>query len=71
MNMTIEKELEKYNRIKIDLLKMAQCIDDCTEKSEKEFYQNICIEYSKELKKLKKSIESTYEIQLCKCCIGQ
>lgn len=47
--MSIEEELEKYNQLKIDLLKMSKCIEDC-DISQKELYQNICLEYSKELK---------------------
>ena len=68
--MPIEEELKRYTRIKLDLLKMAKCIDACANKSEEEFYQNICIEYSKELRNIKRSIESTYGIKICKYCIG-
>jgi hypothetical protein len=64
----IEKELQKYNQIKTDLLKMAKCIDACTEKSEEEFYQNLCLEYSKELKNIKKTIEESYNVKICSCC---
>ncbi|MCS0824652.1 hypothetical protein NX029_11780 [Cytobacillus firmus] len=64
---TIEIEFKKLNRIKSDLLKIAKCIDACTNKSEKEFYQNICLEYSKELKQMKESIEQTYNVELHSC----
>ncbi|WP_235924804.1 hypothetical protein [Neobacillus sedimentimangrovi] len=67
-NVKIEMELKKYNRIKSDLLKMAKCIDSCSETSEKEFYQNVCLEYSKELKQIKKFIEDSYDIEICPCC---
>lgn len=63
---TIEKEIEKINQIKIDLLKMSQCIEKCAE-PQKELYQNICIEYSRELKKIKKSIEAIYNVSICEC----
>lgn len=64
----MEKEIVKYNRIKTELIKLAQCIDKCTENREKEFYQNICLEYSKELKNLKSAIEESYNIKICNCC---
>lgn len=67
--MNIEEELKRYNRIKTDLLKMAKYIDVCANKSEEEFYQNICLEYSKELKKVKKCIESTHDVKICECGI--
>lgn len=63
----IEKQFEKYNQVKMDLLKMSKCIE-CCEESRKDLYQNICVEYSKELKEIKKSIEETYGIKICKCC---
>lgn len=63
---TIEKEIEKINQIKIDLLKMSQCIEKCTE-PQKELYQNICLEYSRELKKIKRSIEEIYDVKICEC----
>jgi hypothetical protein len=66
--MKLENEFKKYNRIKIELLKMAKCIDACTEKSEEELYQNVCLEFSKELRQIKKSIEETYNIEICGCC---
>lgn len=64
--MTIEKDFKKYNLIKTDLLNMAKCIDECSKSSEKEFYQDICLEYSKELKRMRKAIEETYNVNLCK-----
>nr|WP_194950050.1 hypothetical protein [Anoxybacillus flavithermus] len=63
----IDEKIKKYNQIKIDLLKIVKCIDCCTE-DEKELYQNIAIEYSKELKRLKKSIESAYDVKICDYC---
>lgn len=55
----LESELKKYQQIKIELLRMAKCIECCRE-SEKEMYQNICFEYSKELRKVKEIIDSVY-----------
>ncbi|MBD8591434.1 MULTISPECIES: hypothetical protein [Peribacillus] len=63
----LESQLEKYNQIKIDLLKVAKCIECCSD-NERELYQNISLEYSKELRGIKQSIEDVYGIQLCACC---
>lgn len=63
----IEKKFEKYNQIKIDLLNVSKCLE-CCEESQKDLYQNICVEYSKELKKMKKHIEDTYEVSISNCC---
>lgn len=63
----IEYELKKYNKIKTDFLKMSKCLKHC-DKSQKELYQNICIEYSMELKKIKNSLESMYDVKICQCC---
>lgn len=65
---TIEKEFEKYNQLKIDLLKISKCIQCCDEKRDEERYQNIALEYSKELKNLTNMIEQEYKISLCNCC---
>lgn len=65
---TIEKELGKYNQLKIDLLKISKCIQCCEEKKDEERYQNIALEYSKELKTLTNIIEQEYNISLCNCC---
>ncbi|EGI2114993.1 hypothetical protein FH832_003060 [Listeria monocytogenes] len=64
---TIENKFKRYNEIKMDLLKMAKCLDYCDE-SQKEMYQNICVEYSKELKDMKKSLELLYDVSICRCC---
>ena len=64
---SIEEEFKKYNQIKIDLVNMSKCIQSC-EGPQKNCYQNICLEYSKELKKIKKAIESDYGINICACC---
>ncbi len=62
--MPFEDKLRKYNQIKIDLLKMSKHLDFCDE-TEKNLYQNICVEYTKELKEIKKSLEQTYGIEIC------
>ncbi|MBD8589759.1 hypothetical protein IFT92_18365 [Peribacillus simplex] len=67
MEEVIENEFKKYNQFKMDLLKMSQCLECCDE-SQKELYQNICLEYSKELKKIQTSIERTYGIIVCNNC---
>lgn len=64
----IDAEIEKYNQLKIDLLKISKCIECCEEKNKEEMYQNIALEYSKELKHLKKAIEKEYKIKLCCYC---
>lgn len=65
---TIEKEFGKYNQLKIDLLKISKCIQYCEGKKDEERYQNIALEYSKELKNLTNLIEQEYNISLCNCC---
>ncbi|WP_243292139.1 hypothetical protein [Bacillus sp. FJAT-47783] len=65
--MDIDKQLKKFNQLKIDLLKISQCIDYCSDEGEEEFYRNIALEYSKELKKLKEYIEKNYDIKFCNC----
>jgi Iap family predicted aminopeptidase len=67
-NSTIEKEIKKYNQIKIDLLKISKCIECCEEKKEEEMYQNIALEYSKELRNIKEYIEKEYKITFCNSC---
>ncbi|MBY0065215.1 hypothetical protein H7K08_25745 [Priestia aryabhattai] len=63
----IEERVTKYNEIKIDLIKISQCIDCCND-DEKEIYQDIALTYSKQLKSIKESIEKIYNIDLCNCC---
>ncbi|WP_349346926.1 hypothetical protein [Priestia megaterium] len=63
----LEKKVTKYNQVKIDLMKISQCIDYCSE-DEKEIYQDIALNYSKQLKSIKESIESIYGVELCSCC---
>lgn len=65
---SIEKDFLKYNNLKLELLRIVQCIDCCQDKWEEEMYQNIAIEYSKELRNLKEFIEQEYHISLCNCC---
>ncbi|WP_146553294.1 MULTISPECIES: hypothetical protein [Rummeliibacillus] len=64
--MVLEDKLAEYNQIKIDLLKMSKHLDFCDE-TQKDLYQNICAEYSKELKKIKKALEQAYGIEICSC----
>ncbi|ECO1678061.1 hypothetical protein [Peribacillus frigoritolerans] len=64
----IEKELKKYNQLKIDLLKISKCIECCEEQTDEAMFQNIALEYSKEMKNLKEAIEKEYEISFCSCC---
>ncbi|MED4286314.1 hypothetical protein P4679_30740 [Priestia megaterium] len=63
----IVEKVKKYNQIKMDLMKIAKCIDCCTEVEEKEFYQDVAVSYSKEMKRIKGTIEDTYGIQICNC----
>lgn len=62
----IENDLKKYNQLKLDLLKMANCLKNCEDNSQ-EMYQNICLEYSKELNEMKNFLEDTYNLKLCGC----
>lgn len=64
----IEEKVKKYNQVKTDLLRVVKCIDCCTEAEEKEFYQDVAVSYSKELKRIKGTIKSVYGIDLCGCC---
>lgn len=52
----IEEKVKKYNQVKIDLMKIAQCINCCNE-DERETYQDIALNYSKHLKCIQESIE--------------
>lgn len=70
MALDMEYKINKYNQIKTELLKMSKCIEYC-EASEVERYQDICLEFSKELKEMKKHIESTYGIEICNCCVPE
>ncbi|WP_456364983.1 hypothetical protein C1N73_34430 (plasmid) [Priestia aryabhattai] len=63
----IESKVTKYNQVKIDLIKIFHCIDCCSE-DEKEIYQDIALNYSKQLKSIKESIERIYGIELSGCC---
>ncbi|MES9699975.1 MULTISPECIES: hypothetical protein [Bacillus] len=63
----LEKDLKKYNQIKTDLLKMSKCIECCEQENERVMYQNVTMEYSKELKQLQKALEATYGVKLCSC----
>ncbi len=63
----LEEDIKKINKVKLDLLRMSKCIEVCKTNTEKDSYQNICYEYSKQLQTLKETIEKTYDINLC-CC---
>jgi len=65
--MKLEETVTKYNQVKADLMKIAQCIDCCNEE-EKEIYQDIALNYSKQLKSIKESVERVYGVELCNCC---
>jgi hypothetical protein len=64
----IDRDLKAYMQLKIDLLKIAECIDYCIEEKDKEHFRARALHYSKELKKLKKSIEEVYGLKVCQCC---
>ncbi|GIN41986.1 hypothetical protein M3685_12425 [Heyndrickxia oleronia] len=71
---SLEKALEDYTNLKINLIKSSQCIKSCNEESEIEEYQDLCISYATEIKELKKVVKDTYGINLCVChqdCIEQ
>ena len=63
----IESKVTKYNQVKIDLIKIFHCIDCCSE-DEKEIYQDIALNYSKQLKSIKESIEKIYGVEISSCC---
>jgi hypothetical protein len=63
----LEERVTEYNQIKSDLMKISQCIDCCSE-DKKEYYQDIALDRSKQLRSIKESIESIYGIELCGCC---
>jgi len=64
---SIDEALSKHTQIKIDLLKISQCIQQCEEPNKK-YYQNICLQYSEQLKELTKVIEKKYGVKLYSCC---
>lgn len=68
MKQDIENKISKYNRLKLDLLKISKCIECCETEPEKETYQNIAIEYSKELKRMHNTLEDIYGVKICGCC---
>jgi len=63
----LEESVTEYNKVKSDLMKISQCIDCCNE-DKKEFYQDIALDHSRQLREIKESIESIYGIELCGCC---
>ncbi|MDQ7723546.1 hypothetical protein P9293_00045 [Bacillus inaquosorum] len=68
MNSDIEKNINKYNKVKLDLMRISKCIECCASPKEKETYQNIAIEYTKELKRMNSALENIYGIKICGCC---
>ncbi|KYD20098.1 hypothetical protein [Saccharococcus caldoxylosilyticus] len=64
----IDRDLKAYMQLKIDLLKITECIDYCTEEKDKEYFRMKALHYSKELKKLREYIEEIYGLKLCQCC---
>jgi hypothetical protein len=50
----IETELQRYNMLKAELFQVCHCIDCCAEEEEKEFYRNVAIQYTKEMKRTQK-----------------
>ncbi|HZH58980.1 MAG TPA: hypothetical protein VEY70_05320 [Metabacillus sp.] len=64
----VDQNIKAYMQLKIELLKLAKCIDDCIEEKDKEHYRMEVLHYSNKLKKLKESIEETYELKICQCC---
>ncbi|KAB2372791.1 MULTISPECIES: glutaredoxin domain-containing protein [Bacillus] len=63
-NTDIKSGVLKYNKLKSDLINIVKQIDDC-EKTEIPFYQDLAICYSKEIKRLSKSIEDIYDLKIC------
>ncbi|PEZ06124.1 hypothetical protein CN330_27535 [Priestia megaterium] len=63
---TIEEKVKIYNKIKIDLIKVSQCLEFCAE-NDKTFYQDIALNYSNQLKSIKEAIEKTYNVEICEC----
>lgn len=64
----MEKEMQKCIKVKLDLLKVSRCIDYCQTAKEKDFYQNIALEYSIELKRIYSFLEDMYDLKICVCC---
>lgn len=67
MEKDIDKGIEKYTKVKLDLLMISKCIECCESESEKETFQNIAIEYSKELRRIYNSLEQ-HGLIICSCC---
>ena len=65
--MSIEEQLRQYNNVKIELLKTSKCLMNCSSNFERENYQNRCLEYAKELKKMQLEVENNYGLKLCMC----
>lgn len=64
----IDRDLKAYMQLKIDLLKTAERINDCTEEKDKEHFRTKALHYAKELKKLREYIEEVHGLKLCQCC---
>ena len=64
----VDQNIKAYMQLKIELLKLAKCIDDCIEEKDREYYRMEVLHYSNKLKKLKESIEETYGLKICQCC---
>jgi hypothetical protein len=43
----IDRDLKAYMQLKIDLLKIAECINDCTEEKDKEHFRTKALHYAK------------------------
>jgi len=61
---SLEHELLKINELKKDLLLVSKCIDNCNAE-EIYFYQDLCLSYSKRLKKLYNTINKEYNTKIC------
>lgn len=62
----LEGIIENYQKLKIEMLQVIQCLDQCHEK-DREFYQERALIFSKELKNFRESIAKQHGIQMCKC----
>lgn len=66
MDNSIEDSIAKYNKLKIEFLKITQCLEHC-EEEDREFYFKVTEDYARKLKIVNQSMKEKYGLKLCDC----
>ncbi|NPC90743.1 hypothetical protein HOO54_05145 [Bacillus sp. WMMC1349] len=61
----LEKSINEYHQLKIDLLKVVKRLDTCPYDGQKGMYQDIARCYSNEVKELQKVLCRKYHLKFC------